>query len=189
MTTDEKIFLFDKFVNSLLSRVTQLESKNDHLRWKDIILSQKSIYLRSHLAENSDKNLLGDGYIKSPVLQADETTIRCQSSLHITSSPLYTYFFVCPQRGKIAIESEGSILPKFRNYFMYNSSYWNLTHNHLICNAHIIRELQALIENAKYYDRIQGFISAIRKQQLNPFQNLKLVFDKQFQSKHTLDPS
>jgi transposase len=244
--------------------------------------------------------------LEANVLHADETGIRCAGSLHwlhVTSNPLYTYLFVHQKRGKIAIESQESILPKFSNYLMHDcwASYWNLPQSkHLICNAHILRELQALIDKgkqwaklmqtfllelyaktkkvdkvldikfipsivsefhqicqqgiqqepkplkthgkkgrvakskglnllerlknnqdgilsfaffqelpftnnqaerdlrmvktkikvstcfrtvvgAKHYARIQGFISTIRKQQMNPFQNLKLVFDNQFQ--------
>jgi hypothetical protein len=37
------------------------------------------------------------------------------------------------------------------------------------------------IVGANHYARIQGFISTMRKQNMNPFQNLKLVFQNQFQ--------
>ncbi len=242
--------------------------------------------------------------LQSNVLHADETGLRCAGSLqwlHVASNALFTYLFVHPKRGKIAIESLQSILPNFKNYLMHDcwASYFGLSDaKHLICNAHLIRELQALIEKnsqwavcmqkylldlfhlskdtilpkellpkyvrefhqicqrgfaeepipikiegkkgkiakskgrnllerlsanqdailsfafheglpftnnqaerdiravktkqkvsacfrtvagANHYARIQGFISTIRKQNQNPFQNLKSVFEKQFQ--------
>lgn len=90
--------------------------------------------------------------LQSKVLHADETGLRCAGSLqwlHVASNALYTYLFVHPKRGKIAIESLQSILPDFKNYLMHDcwASYFGLFGaKHLICNAHLIRELQALIE-------------------------------------------
>jgi transposase len=242
--------------------------------------------------------------LQSKVLHTDETGLRCAGSLqwlHVASNESYTYLFIHPKRGKIAIESPQSILPDFKNYLMHDcwASYFGLSQaKHLLCNAHLIRELQSLIEQgsqwaksmqkylldlfqltkesilskellpkyvrvfhqicqrgfseepnpiktegkkgkiakskgrnllerlsnnqdailsfafhqglpftnnqaerdirtvktkqkvsacfrtvagANHYARIQSFISTIRKQNLNPFQNLKLAFEKQFQ--------
>jgi transposase len=242
--------------------------------------------------------------LQSKVLHADETGLRCAGSLqwlHVASNESYTYLFIHPKRGKIAIESPQSILPDFKNYLMHDcwASYFGLSQaKHLLCNAHMIRELQSLLEQgsqwagsmqkylldlfqltkesllpkeqlpkyvrefhqicqrgfseepnpiktegkkgkiakskgrnllerlssnqdailsfafheglpftnnqaerdirtvktkqkvsacfrtiagANHYARIQSFISTIRKHNLNPFQNLKLVFEKQFQ--------
>jgi transposase len=90
--------------------------------------------------------------LQSKVLHADETGLRCAGALqwlHVASNALFTYLFVHPKRGKIAIESRQSILPDFKNYLMHDcwASYFGLSDaKHLICNAHLIRELQALIE-------------------------------------------
>jgi transposase len=93
----------------------------------------------------------------SKVLHADETGLRCAGSLqwlHVASNEFYTYLFIHPKRGKIAIESPQSILPDFKNYLMHDcwASYFGLTDaKHLICNAHLIRELQSLIEQGKQW--------------------------------------
>ena len=103
---------------------------------------------------------------KEQVVHADETGLRCQGSLqwlHVTCSLLYTYFFVHPKRGKLAIESEKSILQDCKNYLMHDcwASYFGLENpTHLICNAHIVRELQALIENnsSKWAEIMQKYL-------------------------------
>ena len=75
---------------------------------------------------------------------------------------MYSYFFVHAKRGKLAIESEKSILQDCTNYLMHDcwTSYFGLTQaNHLICNAHIIRELQALMENgSKWAEIMQKYL-------------------------------
>lgn len=107
-----------------------------------------------------------DALKKEQVVHADETGLRCQGSLqwlHVTCSLLYTYFFVHPKRGKLAIESEKSILQDCKNYLMHDcwASYFGLENpTHLICNAHIVRELQALIENnsSKWAEIMQKYL-------------------------------
>jgi transposase len=74
--------------------------------------------------------------------------------LHVACNSLYSYFFVHTKRGKLAIESEKSILQDYKNYLMHDcwASYFGLDQaTHLICNAHIIRELQALVENGSQW--------------------------------------
>lgn len=95
--------------------------------------------------------------LQSKVLHADETGLRCAGSLqwlHVASNEFYTYLFVHPKRGKIAIQSLQSILPDFKNYLMHDcwASYFGLSDvKHLICNAHLIRELQSLIEKGSQW--------------------------------------
>lgn len=95
--------------------------------------------------------------LNSLVVHADETGVRCEGKLqwlHVASNELYTYLFVHPKRGKMAIESAESILPDVQNYLMHDcwGSYFGLTKaKHLICNAHLIRELQALIEKGSQW--------------------------------------
>lgn len=91
------------------------------------------------------------------IVHADETGLRCEGSLkwlHVACNALYTYLFVHDKRGKFAIESDKSILQDCSNYLMHDcwSSYFALDQaTHLICNAHIVRELQALIENGSQW--------------------------------------
>ncbi len=106
-----------------------------------------------------------EALIQSKVVHADETGIRCQGSLqwlHVACNSLYTYFFVHIKRGKLAIESEQSILQECKNYLIHDcwTSYFGLDQaTHLICNAHILRELQALIESgSKWAELMQKYL-------------------------------
>jgi transposase len=91
----------------------------------------------------------------SEVGHADETGIRIGKKLnwlHVLSTQLYTYLFAHPQRGKKAVESAQSIIPGFKNWLIHDcwSTYFNCKQaRHALCNAHIIRELQAIIDNDK----------------------------------------
>ncbi len=111
------------------------------------------------------ENQIKQALIQSKVVHADETGIRCQGTLqwlHVACNSLYSYFFVHTKRGKRAIESEKSILQDCKNYLMHDcwASYFNLNQaTHLICNAHIIRELQALIESgSKWAETMQKYL-------------------------------
>lgn len=115
--------------------------------------ANEQVYEKLEPIENQIKQAL----IDAQIVHADETDPRCQGSLkwlHVVCNSLYTYFFVHEKRGKLAIESEKSILQDCKNYLMHDcwASYFGLQQaSHLICNAHIIRELQAQIENGSLW--------------------------------------
>ncbi len=98
------------------------------------------------------ENQIKEQILLAKVAHADETGIRCNGVLqwlHVTSSNLFTYFFIHAKRGGLAIDSAKSILHDCKNYLMHDcwAPYFNLPKaTHLICNSHLIRELQALIE-------------------------------------------
>jgi transposase len=91
--------------------------------------------------------------IASPTAHSDESGIRCNGKLHwlhVASTCLFTYLFVHQKRGKQAIESESSIVKRFMGWLVHDcwSSYFNLKElKHAVCGAHLLRELQGLIEN------------------------------------------
>ncbi len=99
------------------------------------------------------ETLIQENIIGSKVANSDESGLRCQGRLHwlhVASTSLFTYLFVHPKRGKEALESEGSILKRFYGWLVHDcwSSYFNFTHlKHALCGAHLLRELQSLIEN------------------------------------------
>jgi len=105
------------------------------------------------------KNLEGpEDVIKSKfgwinVAYADETGIRVENMLrwlHTVTSQLYTYLYVHEKRGRLALESEKSILNSLNGWLMHDcwSSYFRFENvKHAICGAHILRELEGLIEN------------------------------------------
>ena len=96
--------------------------------------------------------------IKSKIIEAitahaDETGIRVEEMLrwlHVATTEFYTYLFVHEKRGKLALESEQSILNKLTGWLVHDcwGSYFNFKElDHALCGAHILRELEGLIEN------------------------------------------
>jgi len=89
------------------------------------------------------------------VVHADETGVRVAGKLywlHTATSQLYTYLFVHGNRGAKALESEKSVLGGFKGWLVHDcwGSYFKFNGlNHAICGAHILRELEGLIENHK----------------------------------------
>jgi len=98
--------------------------------------------------------------IKSKIFEAmtalaDETGIRVEERLrwlHAATTKLYTYLFVHEKRGKLALEGDQSILDKLIGWLVHDcwSSYFNFKElRHALCGAHILRELEGLIENGQ----------------------------------------
>jgi transposase len=90
--------------------------------------------------------------LQSPVVHVDESGIRCQKKnhwLHVFSTSLFTYLFVHAKRGKKAMKSESSLLQRFTSWLVHDcwQSYFAFDDClHALCGSHLIRELQALIE-------------------------------------------
>jgi len=93
--------------------------------------------------------------IASNVVHADETGLRVEGKLqwmHTATTRLYTYLFVHPRRGAKAIQGDKSILDKIGGWLVHDCwySYFNLPgKKHAICGAHILRELEGLVETRK----------------------------------------
>lgn len=89
------------------------------------------------------------------VVHADETGVRVAGKLHwlhTATSLLYTYLFMHGNRGSKALESEKSVLGNFKGWLVHDcwGSYFKFNDlSHSICGAHILRELEGLIENHK----------------------------------------
>lgn len=86
----------------------------------------------------------------SPLNHADETGLRLFKKthwLHVLSTNRLTYFYVHKKRGEEAIE-EINILPYFRGILVHDhfKSYFKYGYEHALCNAHHLRELQAIID-------------------------------------------
>ena len=97
-------------------------------------------------------------FIKEQILNAevvnfDETGMRVEGKLawfHTASTALFTYLFVHTHRGKEALESAKSVIKDFKNWAVHDcwASYFDFADcSHALCNAHIVRQLQALIDN------------------------------------------
>jgi transposase len=86
----------------------------------------------------------------SPVAHADETGIRVDGQttwLHVFSTLAYTYYYWSHHRGQKAHRADG-LLPGYQGIVMHDAyrSYFLYAFVHALCNAHLLRELQAIYE-------------------------------------------
>ena len=91
--------------------------------------------------------------IRSPVLNADETGLKVTGErwwLHSIGNEYLTLYGVNPKRGSNAIEDIG-VLPKFDGILVHDfwAAYSKYNCTHSFCNAHIMRELQGVIDGFK----------------------------------------
>lgn len=90
---------------------------------------------------------------QADVAHFDETGLRIAGKLHwlhTAGNAWYTHLFVHEKRGKAALRSEGSVLKDFTGYAIHDclAAYFEFTQSqHGLCEAHIVRELHALIED------------------------------------------
>ena len=89
--------------------------------------------------------------LEEQVLQADETGINIAGKLkwlHTLGSPRYAVFFPHDNRGDKAMIEMG-VLPNFRGILCHDhwKAYFKLDCLHSLCNAHHLRELEAVHQN------------------------------------------
>ena len=104
-----------------------------------------------HLLEQPASQIK-DQLLASQVNHFDETGLRVAGKLHWLhncSSHLYTYLFVHANRGKKALLDPVSLLPEYKGWAVHDCwpSYFKFDQcHHSICGAHLLRELQGLID-------------------------------------------
>lgn len=87
----------------------------------------------------------------------DETGLRVNGKLqwlHTACNVLYTHLFVHEKRGEEALRSESSALKDFCGWTVHDhlAAYYRLTNaNHAACSAHILCELQGLVERGSQW--------------------------------------
>jgi transposase len=91
--------------------------------------------------------------IQSDTLHADETGVYVEKKLnwlHTVSTEKLTYHMVHEKRGGAAIEA-ADILPNFQGTLVHDcwAPYFNYDFRHALCNAHLLRELNAVVETSK----------------------------------------
>ena len=121
-------------------------------------INESTVYSASRLCYEMlepTEEVIESGVVKSDATHADETGLRVAGKLHwlhTASSLLYTYLFVHERRGRVALDSEKSVLNRISGWLVHDcwSSYFKYhTMHHAICGAHILRELEGLIENGQ----------------------------------------
>lgn len=111
------------------------------------------------------EQVIKERLLESPVNHFDETGLRIKGKnrwLHTCSNALYTYLFAHSKRGKKAINSEFSLLPRYKGWAIHDCwrSYFLFTQcEHAACGAHLLRELQALMEQkSRWADRMRDLL-------------------------------
>jgi transposase len=110
----------------------------------------QSILEQAYVALEPVQEVIKQAVRASPVGHGDETSIRVAGQtqwLHVFSSLVYTYYYWSQHRGQKAHQADGS-LPEYKGILMHDAyrSYFGYGYTHALCNAHLLRELQALSE-------------------------------------------
>jgi transposase len=115
---------------------------------------------RTYDSLQNSESLIKEQLMASKVVHFDETGLACEGKthwLHVACNALWTYFFVHTNRGAKALEADDSLIKDFKNWSIHDcwSSYFPFEScTHAVCNAHILRELQALIEQGSQWAKL-----------------------------------
>jgi len=103
--------------------------------------------------------------LSSAVNSFDETGLRVASKLHWLhncSNDKFTYLFVHPKRGRKALDDDPSLIPRYGGWAVHDCwpSYFHYDGcRHAVCGAHLLRELQALVEqDSRWADRMRDLL-------------------------------
>jgi len=102
---------------------------------------------------NQFSEQLKETLLASPVNYFDETGLRVDKTLnwlHVASNEQLTYYTIHKKRGKEAMD-EMNILPNYQGYAVHDhwKSYYHYHCEHVLCNAHHLRELTFIEEQYK----------------------------------------
>ena len=117
------------------------------------------------------ENTIKEAVTQSEVAHFDETGMRVAAKLHwfhTACTTLFCYLFVHAKRGKVALEDAHSVLKDYMGWAVHDcwASYFDFSAcKHVLCNAHILRELQALVENRSIWaGRMHAFLLELYQQ-------------------------
>ncbi|MFZ4783632.1 MAG: IS66 family transposase [Armatimonadaceae bacterium] len=130
------------------------------------ISNNELAYERLETTEDQIKEAL----IKGEVTHFDESGIKVGVKLkwlHVACSTMFTYLFVSEKRGSKAHHTETSILSRIKNWAIHDcyGTYFKFNNcRHALCNPHILRELQAQVEQGKLWAaNLQTFLLELYK--------------------------
>lgn len=123
-------------------------------------------YERLEATENRIKEAL----IEEEVTHFDESGLKVGTKLnwlHTACSTLFTYLFVSEKRGGKAHQTPVSILSRIKNWAVHDcyGTYFKYRNcRHALCNPHILRELEAQVEQGKLWAKgLQVFLLELYK--------------------------
>ena len=150
-----------KALTTLLNVDYRIPFKKIQILFSDLFgyaINESTVYSASRQCYKRLKEpmeIIKSKIIEAMTTHADETGIRVEVMLrwlHVATTELYTYLFVHEKRGRLALESEQSILDHLSGWLVHDcwGSYFNFKElHHALCGAHILRELEGLIDNEK----------------------------------------
>ena len=113
------------------------------------------------------ENRLKQELIKEDVIHSDETGVNIKGKLnwiHVASSNTLTYYMLHKKRGKIAMDDMG-ILANYNGIAVHDhwKPYNKYSCTHSYCNAHILRELNAItqMENRQWSKDMYSLLTNI----------------------------
>lgn len=148
----------------------------------------------------SSEEIIKSEVAQGKVTHADESGVRVEGKLawlHTATSLLYTYLFVHEKRGLEALKSDKSILNSVAGWLVHDcwSSYFSFENlKHALCGAHILRELQGLIENqqSKWAKTFKAFLLSVYEmpfeQRINRRKQIESRYARICQIGETLEP-
>jgi transposase len=148
-----------KALTTLLNVDYRIPFKKIQILFSDLFgyaINESTVYSASKQCYKQLKEpmeIIKSKIIEAMTAHADETGIRVEEMLHwlhVATTEMYTYLFVHEKRGRLALQSGQSILNKLTGWLVHDcwGSYFNFNElDHALCGAHILRELEGLIEN------------------------------------------
>ncbi|MFC3804402.1 IS66 family transposase, partial [Cohnella sp. GCM10012308] len=137
-----------------LERISQLFADlTGHGPSEATLLSRLS---QMHTALAPTEQQIREQILSSPVVHADETGCRAEGHgawMHTVSNAAYTLLTVHESRGTKGMIA-GEVLPYYKGTVVHDF-YWPYFHktsfsfHHALCNAHLLRECQGIIEHDK----------------------------------------